>query len=648
MKFDSPRRLGKLAGISHCLNESNLDPLRLRLPGVRCILIKLSLYNIQLSQACYTNAMPAESKICQSCRDAFVIDSADFDFYQKMQVPPPTFCPECRMIRRFMWRNERSLYKRACDLCGEEKIMMYPADAPFPVYCKPCWWSDQWDASSYARGFDPASPFFEQFKALFNAVPRPGIIHQGNIVDSDYTNRVTDQRSCYLLFGSIDDEYCRYGVWMNSCKDCTDCYNIQKCEQCYDCLDCFQCYRLRYSQECNDCSDSYFLYNCRNCQDCFGCVNLRNKRYCIFNEQYTKEEYQAKIASFQLGNALVLDGLRNRFEALKRQHIVPALVGYHNTMVSGSWIENCKNTFRSFNMTNIEDGKYCFSVVNAKDVMDYCQWGANSEKVYETINAGRQCANLRFANECWDQVINAEYVMNCHSSKDIFGSIGLRKKQYCILNKEYAKEEFEALAATIRAQMSAMPYEDAKGRTYAYGEYFPAELSPFAYNETIAQEFVLLSRDAALASGFAWREEPARNYSVTLPAAKVPATIQEANSELAKEIIGCAHAGSCVHRCTTAFRIIPEELAFYQNLSIPLPKLCPNCRHFERVAKRNPLRLWPRACQCAGAAAENNMFKNTAAHFHDASHCPNEFETSYAPDRSEIVYCEQCYQGEVA
>jgi len=26
---------------------------------------------------------------------------------------------------------------------------------------------------------------------------------------------------------------------------------------------------------------------------------------------------------------------------------------------------------------------------------------------------------------------------------------------------------------------------------------------------------------------------------------------------------------------------------------------------------------------------------------------PNEFETAYAPDRPEIVYCEKCYQQEV-
>ena len=33
-------------------------------------------------------------------------------------------------------------------------------------------------------------------------------------------------------------------------------------------------------------------------------------------------------------------------------------------------------------------------------------------------------------------------------------------------------------------------------------------------------------------------------------------------------------------------------------------------------------------------------------HEHDGK-CNNEFETAFAPDRSEIIYCENCYNKEV-
>jgi len=82
-------------------------------------------------------------------------------------------------------------------------------------------------------------------------------------------------------------------------------------------------------------------------------------------------------------------------------------------------------------------------------------------------------------------------------------------------------------------------------------------------------------------------------------------------------------------------------------MNLPLPRLCPNCRHYQRLKQRNPLKLWHRRCQCAGKKSENGVYKNTTGHFHGEGRCPNEFETSYSPDRKEVVYCEHCYQAEV-
>ncbi|MBI5220508.1 MAG: hypothetical protein HY978_01565 [Candidatus Liptonbacteria bacterium] len=44
--------------------------------------------------------LPSEAKICQNCKTDFTIDPEDFDFYRKIDVPPPTWCPECR-VRQF-------------------------------------------------------------------------------------------------------------------------------------------------------------------------------------------------------------------------------------------------------------------------------------------------------------------------------------------------------------------------------------------------------------------------------------------------------------------------------------------------------------------------------------------------------------------
>ncbi len=81
-------------------------------------------------------------------------------------------------------------------------------------------------------------------------------------------------------------------------------------------------------------------------------------------------------------------------------------------------------------------------------------------------------------------------------------------------------------------------------------------------------------------------------------------------------------------------------------MNIAFPRLCPNCRHYERLAFRNPMRLWHRKCMCIGKNDAKNMYQNTATHTHGADQCLNEFETAYAPERVEILYCQACYNAE--
>ena len=597
------------------------------------------------------------TKTCQSCGISFEIIADDARFYERVRVPVPTWCPECRMIRRYMRRNERALYKRACGLCGAEKISMFSAASPFTVYCKECWRSDAWDAGSFGRAYDFSKQFFAQWGELLAAVPRQGIIQQGDMVDSEYVNRSSYCKGCYLVSGATRAEYCRYGTWFIDAKDSMDCYNLQKSERCYSCVDCANCYNLAYSRECDGCSDGWLLLNCRNCQNCIGCVNARNKKYCIFNEQYTREEYEKRMRTFGIGSFAALEKLQQRHSEHVKRFVVPWAVMRRNAASSGSWIQDCKNVVKSFNCRNVEDAKFCSSLFEAKDAMDYSHWGNGAERIYECMNVGAQAANCRFLNECWTQIRDAEYCMNCENASDLFGCIGLRNKQYCILNMQYSKNDYEGLVTRIRAHMRDMPYSDKKGRVYGYGEFFPPELSVFAYNETLAQEFFPLSKEEALAQGYAWKDPEEKQHAITLSASDLPDHVRDVGDDIAQQIIGCGHNRSCKHQCTGAFKILPQELAVYRAASIPLPRLCPNCRHFERIAQRPSLSLYSRNCMCGGISAvgdtnshggpEARTYNNTTAHQHGAAPCRNEFETSYAPDDPEMVYCEECYNAEV-
>jgi ribosomal protein L37AE/L43A len=137
-------------------------------------------------------------------------------------------------------------------------------------------------------------------------------------------------------------------------------------------------------------------------------------------------------------------------------------------------------------------------------------------------------------------------------------------------------------------------------------------MSPFGYNETLAAEYYPLSREEATAQGFHWREKDVRDYMPqTTPFSE---TIGEAQDTIGQEIFACT-------TCGKNFRIIPQELLFYREHVLPIPRKCPDCRHVERMQLRNPRRLWKRTCM----------------------KCGMELQTTYAPDRPETIYCEKCF-----
>lgn len=249
------------------------------------------------------------------------------------------------------------------------------------------------------------------------------------------------------------------------------------------------------------------------------------------------------------------------------------------------------------------------------------------ERTYELVTSGGNGGNFdsKFCHRLQGGH-NNEYCDTCKMGENLFGCVGLSSKSYCILNKQYAKEEYFEMVEKIKKHMDEMPYVDKNGRVYKYGEYFPIEISQVAYNETLAIEQFPLTKQEALAQGYEWRDIESKDYKHTVTRSEIPNNIKDVNDDILQEIIECPNQGDQNFQCTGAFRIVPDELQFYRQKKLPLPRLCPNCRHYERLKYRNPMKLYKRSC---------------------SNGCGNVFQTSYAPDRTERVYCESCYQKEV-
>jgi hypothetical protein len=590
--------------------------------------------------------MKSETKTCQNCKKEFTIEPEDFDFYAKIKVPPPTWCSECRMQRRFMWRNERALYKGKCSATDKKVITMFDPKTPFVVYEHEYWWSDKWDQLASGRDYDFSKPFFVQFRKLLESQPLPNLANS-NVVNSEYGNHNADMKNCYLVYASYKNENALYGSGLVNCRDSVDVYLAQGIEKSYEISCSAGLYNVIFAHDSDNSFDSKFIHLCVNTNNSYGCVNLRSKSNFIFNKPHTKEEYKKEMQKIDFGSYKILSDIRNRFKifSLKYPRRYASIIKCTN--VSGDMARNSKNCHHCFDVYgNVEDSKFAIHAVDLKDSYDGYGFGGVAELMYEGVDSGINASRNKFTvftHGCQD----VAYTYTCRFSFNLFGCVGLKSKQYCILNKQYTKEEYERLVPKIIQHMNEMPYIDKKGRVYKYGEFFPSELSPFAYNETIAQEYFPLSKAEAKSKGYSWKDPEERDIKPDIKTEDIPDHIKDVKDDIVGKVIECQHQGKCNEQCTEAFRIIPQELEFYKRMNLPLPRLCPNCRHYQRLKQRNPLKLWHRKCQCAGTQSDNGIYKNTIEHFHGKEPCPNEFETTYSPERPEIVYCEECYLKEV-
>ncbi|MBP6866418.1 MAG: hypothetical protein KBC12_02675 [Candidatus Pacebacteria bacterium] len=564
--------------------------------------------------------MNNETKNCQNCKTDFIIEPEDFSFYEKIKVPPPTFCPECRLQRRMAFRNERTLYKAVCDLCTKNVVTIFDPEIHKTIYCGSCWWGDSWDGTEYAMEYDSSRNFFDQLKDLMLKTPKMNlVVTYSTLKNSDYINHAGGCKNCYLLFNADFCENVYYSTIVNHSKDVADCLMMNKTEFAYECIG-GDGSRIFFSENCAESVDVWYSKDCVSCTNCFGCVNLRNKSYHIFNQAYSKEEYLEKIKSMNLDkysyHKLIQSSIHDFWNKFPRRF----MYGRMNVNVTGEYVYASKNVKNSYMTASADDAKYCqfITLPSFKDSYDISEWGSGVESCVDSITAGEGIYQVKYSSGVWSNVKNVEYSMYVINSSDCFGCVGLRNKQYCILNKQYSKEEYQKLREQIINSLEANPYVDSQGRIFKYGEFMPYDLSPFSYNASYAIQYFPMTKEEIQNKGFIFSEIKSGEHNITKNTADLPDSISDITDAVTKEVLACT-------LCTKPYRIALGELELLKRLSLPVPRSCPNCRHNRRIDRVNKWRLFERNC----------------------GKCQISIQTSYAPERPEIVYCEKCYQQEV-
>ena len=561
-------------------------------------------------------------KTCGQCSAQFEITDEDRVFFKKMaavfggvrySIPEPTLCPDCRRQRRLAWRNEWNLYHRTCDLTGKKIISIYSPESPFKVYGIDAWYSDDWDPLESGQDYDFNRPFFEQFREVQLKTPRTALSVFDN-ENSPYLNQCWHMKNSYLCFdaGYCEDAYYCYSLYHS--KNVMDVIRGEKLELCYSCVDCSNCYNSVFLQDCYNCSDSYFSFDCKGCKNVLLCNNLRNKEYYIANQEVTPDEFKAIIEKLKLGSYPDFQNAVKKFNSLRDKAIHKENRNINCQDCLGDYLSNCNNCDHCFESHDAQDCKYMTKADHkARDIMDIDHL-SELELAYNAISASGYHVIVGNLIIRGDDVFYCDFVENC---KNCFGCCGIRKKEYCILNKQYSREEYEELVPRIIEQMKDPSMNSGCS---AWGEFFPPSFSPFGYNETIANEHFPLTKEKALESGFNWCDfvTPPPVAEKTIQADMLPDDIKDIPDDILNWAIVCEESGK-------PFKIIDQELAFYRNFNLPIPHRHPDVRYRDREGLRNPRKMYTKPC----------------------IKCGSDMQTTYAPEREEKVYCEKCYLDEV-
>ena len=566
-------------------------------------LLRVTRYTFPMQQTCKNHW----------CKQSFEVTPDDLKYYDKVSpvfgekkeiVPPPTLCPECRLQRRLSFRNEWQLYRRTCDATGKEVVSMYPAGSPYIVYAQDHWWSDAFDPCAYGRDYDPDKTFFEQFHALNLAVPK-GAIQNARSENCDFTNYSAQNKNCYMVVGGLGAEDCYHSYRVFFSRDCCDCYDLINCELCYECSECSQLHSSAHCRHCNDSNALHHCEECMGCHDCFGCVNLRNKSFHILNKPYSEAEYRRLVAEYR--EKMPASFLRD-FEKLRLSvpHRNVTVINCEDSL--GDQLLQCQRCHDCYALKNSRDCRHMIIGNHDQDCMDanFCD---DCELQYESSNL-QENYHILFGILVW-YCKECTYVMNSFNSHHLFGCTGMKKHSYCILNKQYTEEAYESIASKIIAKMK---------KDEEWGECFPTTLSPFGYNETTAMDYVPVTKEEAEQRSWQWRDlsDEMPKVDRIIEGDQLPSSIDAVPDDVLHWAIRCAAT-------KRPFRIIKKELELYRTMRIPVPRLHPDERRRRRLALRDPRHLWNRQC----------------------AKCQKPIATSYAPDRPEIVYCEECYLKEV-
>lgn len=505
-----------------------------------------------------------------------------------------------RHQRRLSHRNLNKLYRTKCPATGKEITSIYNPRNWFKSYDIDYRRSDNRNPLEYEQTFDSSTTFFHQFHKLSKKIPLPALSNV-NCENCDMCNSAWNSNDCYNSFRVHACNYVYYSYRPNNCNNCLDSYQIKGSEFLYESVYSNKCSYSNYLYWCANTHNSDFLRNCNSCNHCFLCFDLDWANYCILNKQYTKNKYHAKINNLKKKWYVYL---KKSFFKILETRTYRYSHNKNSTSSSGDYLINCENCFDCYMLNSSRGCRYSRDSIEFIDCMDTYSWSLSNE-CYESTALYR-CSNVYFS-------IRMRHCNNCYYSKWLFhckhcfGCIWLKYKEYCIFNKQYTKNEYEIEVEKIMDYMK---------QTWEWWEFFPMHISPFCYNESLAQDFFPLSQSEVLDQ---WlkrlnvKEEINKDKEI-LSVETIP-DIKNIHTNLFEKVIQCESSWRL-------FKIIPEELLFYCKFWLPIPTIHPDERSKIRRKFLYKTNQVERLC----------------------NKCGEIIQSCHTVKERKNVYCEKCYR----
>ena len=417
-------------------------------------------------------------KKCNWCWEEFPIYETVKELEEKFDHPKNNLCLSCMMRKLMAFRNQRKFHKSK-DVNWKLLISMIAPEMNIKII------SSQKEAEienivkedlDY-ENIKSEEDLKKQFYDLFQNICWPNLYNAYN-ENADFANFAAYVKNVYLssvVYNNSENVY--YSDTVFNGKYIADSWWVYGSQIIYGCLNVKNSYKIFYSVNIKECSDVYFSNSLVNCSSCILCNNLNWKKYCYKNKQYTKEEYQKLEKEFfdKMKTYTGYKQILEEFNSLLENGIFVSLdLQNVEKTVWNIWV-NSKNSIFSFEFYETDSCYNCWGE-ESKNCLNYIWWFCenvtNSCRIWWSNNV---VASLNVLNSS-----DVFHSINIFSWKNVYFSIWIKNKENIILNRQLSKDEYNKIHRHIKNILK---------NTQKWWEFFPVILSPFPYNDTVANDY---------------------------------------------------------------------------------------------------------------------------------------------------------------